>query len=134
MGVMGHRRTPGVQHQGCADTGTQVFWVCGKGEQGLGGRREQETVEHRLVLVGDLADRRGQGKDHVVVLDRQEVCLTRFEPAPGGTGLTLGAMPVTAGVVGDLGMLAGLTLQHMTAECRTAALLDGRHDLELAEA
>jgi len=42
-------------------------------------------------------------------------------------------MPVTAGVVGDLLMRAGRTTQYMTAECRTAASLDGRHHLELVE-
>jgi hypothetical protein len=43
-------------------------------------------------------------------------------------------MPVSAGVVGDLDMVAGLALQHMTAQRLTAAAFDGRHDLELAEA
>jgi hypothetical protein len=42
-------------------------------------------------------------------------------------------MPVAAGVVGDLRMLTGLAQQYMTAERRTAAAFDRRHDLELAE-
>ena len=48
--------------------------------------------------------------------------------------LAPGAMPVTARVVGDLLMRAGRTAQYMTTECRTAAGLDRRHHLELAEA
>ena len=58
----------------------------------------------------------------------------RLQPAPGCTGLALRTMPVTAGVVGDLRMLTGLALQHMTAQRRAAALFDRRHDLELAKA
>ena len=69
----------------------------------------------------------------MIVVHGQEIGLTRFQPAPGRTGLTLRAMPVTAGVVGDLDVLTGLALQHMTAQRRTAAAFDGRHDLELAE-
>jgi hypothetical protein len=51
-----------------------------------------------------------------------------------GSTLALWAMPVTAGVVGDLLMLTGRTTQGMTAERRSAAGLDGRHHLELVEA
>ncbi len=36
MGVMGHRRAPGMQHQGCADTGTQMPGVGSNRAQGLG--------------------------------------------------------------------------------------------------
>jgi hypothetical protein len=42
-------------------------------------------------------------------------------------------MPVTAGFVCDPGVLINLAVQHMTAELRSAAAFDGRHDLELAE-
>jgi hypothetical protein len=43
-------------------------------------------------------------------------------------------MPVATGVVGDLDMVTGTTLQHMTAQRCAAAVFDRRHDLELAEA
>ena len=95
---------------------------------------EQETIDHRLVVPGDVADRRGQGEDHVVILHGQQIGLAGLQPAPGRTGLTLGAMPVATGVVGDLGVVTGRALQHMTAQRRAAAAFDGRHDLELAEA
>jgi hypothetical protein len=101
--------------------------------QGLGSRLEQDTVDHRLVVIGEVADRCWQGEDQVIVLDRQEVCLAGFKPAPGRTGLTLRTMPVPTRVVGDLGVVAGLALQHMTAQRRAATLFDSRHDLELAE-
>ncbi len=43
-------------------------------------------------------------------------------------------MPVTAGVIGDLGLRAGRAAQRVAAELGAAAVLHGRHDLELAEA
>jgi hypothetical protein len=39
-------------------------------------------------------------------------------------------MAVAAGVVGDLGVLTGVTAQHMPTQRRTAALLNGRHHQE----
>ena len=132
--MMGERRSPGVQHQGRADLGTQMLGVGGDGEQRLGGDVEQQAIDHGLVLVGDVGDRRRQREDHVVVLDRQQIGLTRLEPAPRGTGLALRAVPVAAGVVGDLDLLAGLAAQDMSTQRRAAALLDGRHHLELTQA
>ena len=49
MGMMGHGRAPGVQDQGCADAGAQMFWI--------GSGLEQEAVDHRLVVPGERADR-----------------------------------------------------------------------------
>jgi hypothetical protein len=43
-------------------------------------------------------------------------------------------MAVAARVVGDIEMLAGVTTQNMTPQCRAAALLNGRHDLQLSQA
>jgi hypothetical protein len=43
-------------------------------------------------------------------------------------------MAIAAGVVGDLVGPATLTAQYMATQRRAAALLDGRHDLELSEA
>jgi hypothetical protein len=108
-----------------------MFRVGSNGQQSLGGDVEQQAIDHGLVLVGDVGDRRGQGEDHMVVLDRQQISLTRLEPAPRGTRLALRAVPVAAGVVGDLNLLAGFATQDMSTERRATALLDGRHHLEL---
>jgi hypothetical protein len=118
MGVMGHGRAPGMQHQGRADAGTQMQGVGPNREQGLGGCLEQQVVEQRLVVPGERADRRRQGEDEVVVLDRQELRLALFEPAPGGTGLTLGAVAVATGVAGDRGVLAGIAVQQVASAKR----------------
>jgi hypothetical protein len=43
-------------------------------------------------------------------------------------------MPVAAGIVGNLDLLAVVAAQHMAAQRRGAALFDGRHDLALTQA
>jgi len=43
-------------------------------------------------------------------------------------------VPVAAGVVGDPPVPAIIAGLDVTAQCGGAAILDGRHDLELAEA
>jgi hypothetical protein len=70
----------------------------------------------------------------VVIRNGQQIGLTCFEPAPGGTALALRAVPVAARVVGDLRLGARRTTQRMAAEGGTTALFDGRHDLQLAKA
>ena len=134
MRVMRQRRPPRVQHQGCTDAGAQVLRIRCDGQQGLGGHVEQQRVEHSFVLVRDGADRRGQGEDDVVVVHRQQIGLTRLEPALCRTGLALRTMPVAARVVGDLVLSAAFAAQHMAPQRRAAALFNGRHDLELAQA
>jgi hypothetical protein len=111
-----------------------MLGVGGDGEQSLGSNIEQQAVDHGLVLVGDVGDRRGQREDHMVVLYRQQIGLTRLEPAPRGTRLAFRAVPIAAGVVGDLNLLAGLAAQDVSTERGATALLDGRHHLELTPA
>ncbi len=57
MGMMGHRRTPGVQEQAHPEAGPRVFWISGNREQGLGGGLEQDTIEDRVVVPGEVTDR-----------------------------------------------------------------------------
>src|SRR5215468_3206670 len=70
----------------------------------------------------------------MVVVEGQQVGLAGFEPAPSRTRLALRAMPVAAGVVGDLHLCASVTAQQVSPQRRAAALFDGGHHLELPEA
>jgi len=70
----------------------------------------------------------------MVVLDWQQIGLTRLEPAPGRTGLAFRAVSIAARIVGDLDLLAALAAQDMSTERRATALLDSRHHLELTPA
>ena len=134
MRVMGQRRAPGVQHGGEADAGAKVLRVGGDGDERLGRGLEQEVVDDRLVLVGDVGDRRRQREDDVIVRHRQQLGLALGEPFLGRRALALGAVAVAAGVVGDERVRALLAARDMPAESGRAAVLDGRHDLQLAEA
>ena len=132
--MVGQGRAPGMQHSGDAQAGAETLGVGGDGEQRLSGGFEQQIVDHCLVVISDVTDRCRQSEHDMVVIDRQQVGLAVFKPAPGGTALALGTMPVAAGVVGDLDLRAVFTAQQVTTERGTAAALNGRHHLQLAEA
>src|SRR5260370_7750267 len=86
-----------------------------------------------VVGVGEGSEGWRQGEGGGVVMHRQEISRAGLEPAPRGAPLTPGTVPVTAGVVGDLRLCAGTAAQRMAAQRRAAAVLHGRHDLELTE-
>ncbi len=123
-----------MEDAGKADPGAEMLGIGGDAQERLGGGLEQDAIDLRLVLVGDVGDRRRHGEHDMVILHGQELGLARGEPVPGGRPLALGAMPVAAGVVGDMAVAAVLASRDMAAEGRRAAALDGGHDLELAEA
>ena len=136
MGVrmMGERRSPGVQHGGEPDARAEMLGVGCDGDQGLGRDFEQQVIDDRLVVIGDVGDRSRQGEDDMEVGHRQEFGLAVDQPLLGSNGLALGTVPVAAGVVGDAQVRAVLAALDMTAQRRRSAALDRRHDLELAEA
>ena len=118
MRMMGERRAPGVEHGGEADARAQMLGVGGDGGQRLGGGPEQEVVDGGLVLERDRADRRRQGEDDMIGGDRQEFGLALGEPLPRRRALTLRAVAVAAGIVGDAFVRAVLATLDVTAERR----------------
>ena len=62
------------------------------------------------------------------VRNRQQLALAVGKPLGAGETLALGAVPVTAGIVGNAGLTAILAALDMAAERRCAAHLDRRHD------
>ena len=123
--MVGHGRTPGVQNGGDADAGAEVLGIGRDREHGLGGGLEQQVVDDRLVVIGDVGDGRRHGEDDVEVADRQQLCFTLGEPLLGGCALTFWAMPVAAAVVGDDAVCTVLAARHMAAKRRGTATLDG---------
>ena len=90
---------------------------------GLGRSLEQDAVDCGLVLVGYIGDLSRQREHEVEVRHRQQLFLALGQPFARRRSLTLWAMPVAAGIVGDLGMAAllVLTARDMAAElCRAA--------------
>ena len=45
-----------MQHGGDADAGAEVPGIGGDGEHGLRGGTEEEIVDYRLVVIGDVGD------------------------------------------------------------------------------
>ena len=134
--MMRHRRAPGMQHSGDADAGAEVLGIGGDLQRGLGRGLHQQAVDHALVLVGDVAQLGRQRVDDVEVRHGQQLGLACFEPLARGRPLAPRTMPVTATVVGDDRVAAGVVLaaRNMAAERRGAAALDGRHHFQLAKA
>ena len=54
MRVLRHRRAPGVEDGGDADPGAEMLGIGGDRERGLDRCLEQQVVDDRLVLVGDI--------------------------------------------------------------------------------
>ena len=111
-----------------------MFGISGDGCQRFRRHVKQQPVDCRLVGVGNGTDRFGQREDDVVILDRQQIGLSGFEPALRGTRLALRTVPVAAGVIADLLVTAVIAAQCMPPQRRGTALFDGRHDPELTEA
>ena len=130
-----HRRTPATEHGDGADAGTEVLGIGGVVSKSLGCRAEQQVVDHR-----PCSDRRFRksrpaawriGGSSRPAADRPRG--HRPGPVPP-RALALGAMTVAARVVGDPAVAAILTALDMATEGSQAAVLNGRHHLELAEA
>ena len=74
----------------------------------------------------------GQGEDQVKVATGKYFSLAIVKPLFFNQGLTLGAMPVFARVIGDVLVVAFGARGHMPAECLGSAGFYRRHHLELA--
>jgi hypothetical protein len=111
---------------------TEVLGVGRDGGQGLGRGLEQDIVDDRLVLVGDIGDGRRQCEYHMIVRHRQQIGLARRQPVLCRSTLALRAVPIAATIVRDLAVGALLAARDMAAEGCRAAALDRRHHFELA--
>ena len=132
--VVGQRRAPRVQHQRGTDARAQVLGIGRNRLQDFCGDVEQQSIDNDLVRVSDVGDGRRQREHHMAVIDRQQVALAGIEPALRRLGLALLAVPETAGVVRDLDLVAALAARDMSTKCCGAALLDGGHHYQLAQA
>jgi len=108
--------------------------VGGDDQHSLRGRAEQQVVDQRLVVEGDVSDLGGQREDDVEIADRQQVSLALGQPCARGSALTLSAVAVAAAIVGDAPVAAVLASFNVTAKRCGAAGLDRRHDLQVLQA
>ena len=115
MRVMQQVLAPRMQDRDKAKVSSKVFWIGTNGAQCLGGGLEQDVVDHRLVLKRDGCNFLWDGEDHVEVFDRQKFSLTILKPLVTRKRLALWAMSISAAVVGDTVVTAGITLLYVTA-------------------
>ncbi len=123
--------SPGVEDGEDADAGAEVFGIGGDGEQGFRDGLEQKAVEEFLVLKGDGGQLLGDSEDDVEVGNREQFGFAPLEPACAGQCLTLGAVPVAAGVIRDADVGALAALFDVAAEGGGAAGFNGAQEAEL---
>ena len=82
--MLGQCRAPGVQDGQDADASAEMLGIGCNGEHGLGRGLEQEIVDHRLVLIGDVGDGSRQREHHVEIWHRQQFRLALGQPFLSG--------------------------------------------------
>lgn len=132
--MVGHGLAPGVEHSGYTDLCAQPFGVSCNGLQGLGRDPHQQCIDDRLVLEGDLSNATWQRKDHMEIGDRQEIGDASIDPFLASSSLTLWAMTIAAGVIGDAGFAALIAGIDVTAKPGCPAGLDRSHDASFTTA
>lgn len=131
MRMVGHRRSPCVEHGCDADAAAEMPGIGRDRQHSLRCRLEQQVVDQRLVVEGDLGDLGRQREHDVEVSDRQQVGLPLGKPCPRGRALALRTVPVAAAVVRDPPLATVRAGLDVAAERCGAAVFDRRHDLEL---
>lgn len=121
---MGHSRPPGVEHGGDADARAEMFWIGSNRQQRLRRGFEQQVINDRLVLEGDVGHLGRQREHDVEVADRKKVGLALRKPCPRSSALALWTVPVAARVIGDPPLAAVFTSFDMPAKRCGAAVLD----------
>src|SRR5271168_3736642 len=122
-----------MEHGGDADARAEMPRIGSDGEHGLRCCPEQQVVNDRLVLQGDVGDLGRNGEDDVEVADWQQIGLARSQPFARLRPLALGAMPIAAAIIGDALVAAVFAAFDVAALRGGAARLDGRHDFELGQ-
>src|SRR5437016_12808810 len=126
--------SPSVQDADHADLGAQVFAIDSDFQQGMSAGGEQQVVEQTRVLQGQHIEFVRHSEHDMEVAGGQEFSLAGRQPALAGLGLALGAVPVSARVVGDGLMTAVRAGIAMTAQRCGAAALNGAKGFELLKA
>jgi hypothetical protein len=95
-----------VEHGEDAESGADPARVVGEVLESGGGFAQHQVVDDSLVGAGEGPQLGRQGEGDEVVGAGQETAEQTGEPAPGAVAVTLGALTVAAGVVGELEVAA----------------------------
>jgi hypothetical protein len=131
MGMMLQFLIPTMEHAGEADFAAQMAGIARHFEQRFGTGAEQEIVDDLLVLQGQWGEPTRKREDDMAVGDRQEFAAPRLQPQVASVGLTLGTVPIPAGIVRDGTIPAAGTLIPMPAQGGGTTALDGRQHFEM---
>ena len=124
--------SPSVQDAEEADLGTEMFWIRGNFQQSGSRGIEQESEQHLLVLPDQWDERVRHAENEMKIVHRQQFLLALGEPGLASAGLTLRAMPVPTGVVGDTGDISATGAHiEMAAQCGSTATDNGPEHLDL---
>jgi hypothetical protein len=131
MGVMEQVLSPGMQYGKKADTGAEVPEIPCDGQQSFRGGVKEDPVDRTLVAQGQVGNVGWHSEDDVKIGYGEEFALTLLEPFEPCGPLTLGAVAIPTGVVGDGLMAAFVTEVNVAPQDRGATGLDRVHDSHL---
>jgi hypothetical protein len=132
MGVGCEFLTPGVQNAEEADLRAEMSGIASDFEKCFRTGAKQEIIEDLSVLQGQWSQPLRKGEDHMDVARREKFSSACCDPPFPGRGLTLRAVPVSAGVVRDSGaMPAAGALIEMTAQCGGATPPNGQQHFDM---
>ena len=126
--------TPGMQDADHTDLCSQVFRIGCDFQQGLRAGGEQQIVKQARVFQGQHIEFVGHGEHDMEVTGGQEFAFAGRQPALASLCLALGAVPVSARVVGDGLMTSVRAGIAMTAQRCGAAAQNGPKRFELLKA
>jgi len=108
--------SPAVQHAEEADFRAEMLGIACYFQKGFRAGAKQEVVDDLLVLQHQRGQVTRKREDHMDVTRRKKFPATLFQPTFPSTCLTLRAMAISTGVVGDGAMSAARAFIEMPAE------------------
>ena len=117
VGMVQQRLSPGVQDGEEAEAGAEMARIRRHLEERLGGRPEQQAIEHARILERERRERMRQGENHVRIGDGQKRGPLPLEPVCRGRSLAFRAVAVPARIVRDDPVPARITRVDVAAQC-----------------
>ena len=111
-----HLLAPSVEHSEEPDLFSKMLGCGCYFEQGFCSRLEENPVDYALILQSQRSKLLRHGENYVKVRNWQQLAAAISQPPFPGCSLTLRAMPISAGVVGNDAVAAPVARVHMTAE------------------
>src|SRR6478735_4592345 len=131
VGMQQQILSPSVKDGDGSDLSTRPFGVRRHLQQCGGSGGKQQVVKAARVFERQHVQLMRNTEDDMEVCRRQDFLFASSEPTLACLCLTLGAMPVTARVVGNGLMTAARTRVEMTTQSCCAAVLDGAERFQL---